>query len=241
MPSVLELAEICNASYDSQPVVEGWETLTPIYNFPRSGFFGAVLRKGNDYVMVFRGTDDKTHDVVSDTTLALGYTPQQYYTAKKSLLMFLSNFATTSSNLMLTGHSLGGGLASLVSARGHNLPVVTFNSPGMFRAATNSGFTPLSGPYNYITNKNGIRSYVNEFKKVLHIRSEGDLVSVGTGRKIINNNISLANPICPNPKGWNMVSIAAQSFAQALCAHSMENMVTIIKNIPEFSEDISWV
>lgn len=240
MPSVLELAEICNASYDFKPKVSGWELAYPTFNFTRNGFFGAILRKSEEHVMVFRGTNDLIKDVVSDTTLALGFPPQQYYSAKQALSIAINHYGLSTANLTLTGHSLGGGLASMVSARDENLPVVTFNSPGMYRATTNAGVR-LASKYNYSTNKYGIKTYVEEFKKVLHIRSEGDLVSIGTGRKIINNNRTLANPICPKVEGWKPITRTSHEVARALCAHSMDNMLTIIKNIPEFNEDILWI
>lgn len=241
MPSVYELAQICSASYDNYPQVDGWETLDPIYNFINNkGFFAAMFRKGEDYVMAFRGTDDFKDDLVSDATLALGFPPQQFYAANQALNSALSKINALSGNVCLTGHSLGGGLAAIVSAKGHNLPVVTFNSPGMFRAATLAGFGPAASLGNYITNRDGIRSYINTFQEVLHIRSEGDLVSVGTGRKIIGKSITLANPLCPKPEGLHPVSLATQAAAKTLCAHSMDKLKSVIQNIPEFHNEITW-
>ncbi len=241
MPSVLELAEICNASYDSNPNVDGWKAVKPFYNFlSNKGFFAAVFRKGEEHVMVFRGTDDETHDIVSDATLTLGYPPQQYYAAKQAYSMFSRKYPKYKNDVTFTGHSLGGGLAAILSARDNNLPVVTFNSPGMLRAATNAGAFGLRGHYNYWINKNGIRTYMNEFDKVLHIRSEWDLVSIGTGKKIISNTRTLANPGCPDIVKGNGIQLLAQATARAFCAHSMSNLLSVIRTMPEFRENIKW-
>jgi len=242
MPSVYELAQISNASYDYSPNLKGWEQIesNTINLFSVDGFFSAMFQKGNQYVIVFRGTDDFTNDAISDATLSLGFPPQQLGRAKQVVNSALRRINQPNINVTLTGHSLGGGLASLLSAKGHNFPVVTFNAPGMYRAGTLTGFSAAASAYNYLADTNGIRTYINEFKKVLHIRSEGDLVSIGAGRKIIKNTKTLKNPYCPRVEGLNPISIAAQAAAKTLCAHSMEKLLLTINTIPEFKEEIVW-
>jgi hypothetical protein len=250
MPSVYELAKICQASYSYQPQVDGWETLQPVYNFlSNKGFFAAMLRKDDEYVMVFRGTDDATNDMISNASLSLGFSPQQYYSANMALTMALKKYGSASGTLTLTGHSLGGGLAALVSAREHKIPVVTFNSPGMYRAATLSGlggdlpgmsFGKVVSLVNHFRDRNGIRSYIDNFKKVLHIRSEYDLVSIGTGRKITGRNVTLENPFCPKPEGKLVIDFASQAAARSLCVHSIDKLEMVIRGIPEFHEEIDW-
>lgn len=240
MPSVLELAEICNASYNIQPKVDGWELLGPAFNFPSYGFFAVVFKKNKEYVMAYRGTDDIIYDGVSDLALAAGTPPPQYYIADKVLILAMRNFGIFPGDLTLTGHSLGGGLAAMVSARGHNIPVVTFNSPGMYRATTSSRISLPILNYDYVFNRHGIRSYMKTFNKVLHIRSEGDVVSKATGRNIIKKTRTVKNNICPAPEGWNPISRSVHSAARALCAHKMLYLLMAIRNIPEFEKDIIW-
>jgi putative lipase involved disintegration of autophagic bodies len=59
--------------------------------------------------------------------------------------MAVRTWYPSSSTVWLTGHSLGGALASLVGLT-HDLPAITFESPGEFQYANRIGLIPELPP-----------------------------------------------------------------------------------------------
>lgn len=130
MPSLVELAELSKASY-------GNDTSVPIAHqstrfvwsrdqfWSRSSFFAALYtRPGSCRVLAFRGTDDLLDGLSDDLSIARGSVPPTVSDANEAVGK-LGN-----SNLLVTGHSLGGALA-VIAACGYKLPAVTFNAPGV--------------------------------------------------------------------------------------------------------------
>lgn len=239
MASVLDLAKCCNAVYENVPQVNGFDL---IERFPRekSGFFAALFKKDDTAIFAVRGTDDLRYDIPNDLGIFAGVMPAQFRPARDALSLAVREAEVKSENFYVTGHSLGGGLAALLSAKHSSpLPLVTFNAPGMLRAATASNF----GLIGSLINRARLSGYRNDFKKVLHIRSEHDAVSVGTGARIAGGTRTLANNQCGNISLAGRVSPAlgvTQAGQRALCAHSMEGLVKLIAAEPEFTQPISW-
>ena len=131
MSCVVELAELCAASYGDNatatfPLTGGNQvTWTQADHWQRLNFYAALYAKagGGGRVLAFRGTDDAIDGISDDADIALGGMPP-------TALAALSLPITDQSNLILTGHSLGGALAIIAAAR-WNLPAVTFNAPGV--------------------------------------------------------------------------------------------------------------
>ena len=106
------------------PVPDGWAEFFHIPNSttPTTSGFEAIsfqhISNPNEIVISFAGTYDKdiTGDIVADIGLATGFGSEQllqaaeYYLQVKAQVMAANPDAT----ITLTGHSLGGGLASLV-------------------------------------------------------------------------------------------------------------------------------
>jgi hypothetical protein len=83
------------------------------------GFYGALYNKGRQYVVAYRGTND-LKDVKADLNMAIRVPPSQ----SKHALEFYSKCSNSFKNITaVTGHSLGGALAKIVSQRKNILAI----------------------------------------------------------------------------------------------------------------------
>lgn len=106
-------------------------------NSRTSSFFGAAYVCGSTGVVAYRGSQELTDWVDADVDIALGKLPigqlgdafAFFNEARASLKQ------SGCSRILVTGHSLGGGLAQLVAGRVTSFPTVgvTFNAPGAAR------------------------------------------------------------------------------------------------------------
>jgi len=92
------------------------------------------------YILVFAGTND-VPDIIVDAYQAFGEVTGQYNYAMEIGFRLSEIQRLSNDNLMVTGHSLGGGLASAASIVG-NLPAITFNAAGLHPLTL---FEPLAG------------------------------------------------------------------------------------------------
>jgi hypothetical protein len=96
-------------------------------------FKGTGSAKLNDEQLAEVGSDRPNHTIVADLTadlkLMLGVIPNQASTAEKLFTRATSTYDPARYSYSVTGHSLGGYLAQVVSYW-YALPCVTFNAPG---------------------------------------------------------------------------------------------------------------
>ena len=92
-----------------------------------SGFQGAIYECGDEWIVAYRGTES-WEDIKADLNIGVGNVPDQFVPAME--LFEKAQQVKSLSKIIVTGHSLGGGLAQLVSANKVALGV-TFNAPGM--------------------------------------------------------------------------------------------------------------
>ena len=138
-PIDLDLAKLAQDSYDlDNKNIDGWTRLSDAQlqaadidpaslNDTSTGFRAAVYQDGKgDYVLAFKGTSG-LNDWKADATQALGMNTAQY---DQAVALATKAKAAFGNNLVLTGHSLGGGLASTASVI-TDTPAVTFNAAGV--------------------------------------------------------------------------------------------------------------
>jgi Ca2+-binding RTX toxin-like protein len=140
------------AAFAGAPVPSGWTVVTPAqlklgskyrdgnYYTDGDGASAIVLRKGNEYIVSFRGTDD-ARDVENYPELYFG----DYIDHFRPLLDALKAQAPAGSKFSFTGASLGGGAVNNLAA------IAKSDFGGTFKNAT---FVAFASPN--ITNANGI-------------------------------------------------------------------------------------
>jgi hypothetical protein len=142
MPKVIAYAKLCEDSYKevSEGNIDGYEEATGVVdtsmlNDEASGLFARLYKSGDNYVLVFRGTEKGNwKDIKTDGIQGAGLTAEQYQKAteltakiKKALK---DNPDTQNTTFELAGHSMGGGEAAL-SAADNDLEAYTFNAAGV--------------------------------------------------------------------------------------------------------------
>ncbi|MEO0912703.1 MAG: hypothetical protein AAFY59_06920 [Pseudomonadota bacterium] len=125
MTSIYEYALMADAVYSDDPVVEGWTT-AHFRSGLGSGLQAATFTLGNTKVVAFKGTTpSQTSDLVADLKIGTGMNSSYFWDAEAYVEKFASE-----AGVVVTGHSLGGGIAQVVGNR-RRLPFVSFNAPGV--------------------------------------------------------------------------------------------------------------
>lgn len=121
MATDLELAVLANVVYsaDQSNTIEipSWRPVVGLVRDLPSGFAAQVFEKGDEVVIAFRGTDaEKLDQLITDfyhgnIPAGSGHYSDQVMEAIKLVADTQHKYGTTKT-ITLTGHSLGGGLAS---------------------------------------------------------------------------------------------------------------------------------
>lgn len=109
-----------------------------------SGFYSIVFKKGDEYVIAYRGSEkfpieDAYKDFIeTDLAIGLGKIPLQFYEGVEVYYELVNNHKIPHKNITLTGHSLGGGIAQYVALSvDKNLNIIpytyTWNAVGINR------------------------------------------------------------------------------------------------------------
>lgn len=176
----------CEVAYDGEegdayrfPDGSTWSVDDTVSNW-MSGFKAALITGNGKAVLAFAGTDSLV-DVAADIAQVLGVTPSQY----REALLITALMRNRHSGLILTGHSLGGGLASHCSVI-TRLRAYTVNPAPLIGAATLSAFV---GEHRQITN---FVAQGGEFVSSSPGRNPGTDVEVPSSGNIFSRH-SLAN------------------------------------------------
>ena len=178
-----EYAQLANRVYNRTdenrtPTPTGWKELSWARDAAFSGFSAGVYQKGNDIVISYTGTNEgKAADfVLANVPIGLGATSVQVKEAMR--LYFETKAAYPEANISFTGHSLGGGLASMMAVFFQKEAVIFDAAPfelgarnpesllsyrawaianGFTDAAFNS-FTSTIDPADFAARENSVRS-----------------------------------------------------------------------------------
>ena len=122
---------------DNPAPLDGWQITKSVQ--ADNGFEGQIYKKGNDIVVVYKGTDKKSmKDVYNDTQLVLSETPIQQENAHQLYQEAINKYPN--SNIEITGHSLGGSMAQIEAAR-TGAKATTFNAYGTAEILRKKGYT----------------------------------------------------------------------------------------------------
>jgi len=134
----LDLMKLSSAAYDPKAKVDGWTRLTDaqvqakginpaLLENKANGFRAGLYTDGQGHVaLAFAGTND-VKDVKADIEQGVGLRDSQYDEAVRLGQQASRAFGD---NLVMTGHSLGGGLAATAAAASGR-GAVTFNAAGV--------------------------------------------------------------------------------------------------------------
>lgn len=92
------------------------------------GFYAQLYEKDGQYVLAFRGTQEGS-DILEDGVQGIGISSSQYNQAAE-LAQKIKENQYTSNNTVITGHSLGGGLAAIAGGV-TGYPTYTYNAAGV--------------------------------------------------------------------------------------------------------------
>lgn len=185
-PDTVTLARLSSDVYNAVGAPpEGWRVATPAdlaavgvrptdLTSPVSGFRARVYAEGTGaatrYVVAFRGSTSDRSDWVSNGRQAAGLSTDHYARALQvGRLIGLSG----NRNVTITGHSLGGGLASAAGLAA-GLPTTTFNASGLSAATISAanGIRATTG-----RSEADIRAYYVRGEILSTIQDGGDRVA----------------------------------------------------------------
>lgn len=125
-----ELMQLCIYSYKKgTKMPDGYQEL--FTKTGNNGFFATVVKKGNDVTIVYRGTElNDVNDLKDDLKMLSKQIPEQHNDAINLYDDVAEYCKNNGYELSVTGHSLGGSLAAIVSAQ-RGAEAVTFNPFGV--------------------------------------------------------------------------------------------------------------
>lgn len=217
----------------------GWNRLTPVGDHlvdakgnqipidpqmlkdPKSGFDAAIYQNDQgQYVVAYRGTDNwspgEGGDAKANLGQGAGLEVEQY--AQATRLARTAALVFGSDNLAITGHSLGGGLAS-AAMLAVGSPGVTFNSAGLSdKTLRDLGFTNPNAARADLAGNGQIRRY-NVQSELLTNLQQGTMLpdAVGHELRVAKPDPSENNPITLHGGGGD-----GASYVEALRMHEAQ-------------------
>lgn len=224
----IQLAKMAADVYlDSSSVVDGWRPLNTqelaaagidggLLVNDRSGFAARIYADDRGgYVLAFRGSNEGK-DWIHNIGQGLGFEDAQYAAAERLARKAHGAFGD---NLVITGHSLGGGLATLGSVATGS-PSVTFNSAGL-SDATLRRLQRDPDAVHQLAEEGLIRRYSVDHE-ILTTLQEKNIFTRGLLPDAIGHKIDLPDP---HPvHGWKKL-VPGSSLKHGLDLHGMDSVM----------------
>lgn len=138
-------------------IPEGWDIVKVDTN-KKTGYYADVYKKGKEVAIIYRGTDLDIHKGIGETGKdVIGSNWKMLNSKEPAQLKYARNTykdvakSYPSANIVLSGHSLGGSLAQLVSAE-TGTKAVTFNAYGTGKILEQKGISQKAQKLLNITN-----------------------------------------------------------------------------------------
>ena len=152
-PSQVELLQASNAVYTPGAVPPGMTRLldasgNPVtFSVPAAGVYAAAFKDAaGNIIVAYEGTDGSGGTISADTTIQSGQQPAAFAAAATFATNVQNTYASASSPLYVTGHSLGGDEAEYVASE-LNLGGGSFEATGLPNYAPPAGF--VNGTSNF--------------------------------------------------------------------------------------------
>ncbi|AHM75419.1 hypothetical protein [Yersinia hibernica] len=177
-----------------------------------SGFLAGIYSDNQQYVLSFAGTNDM-RDWLSNIRQARGYDDMQY---NQAVALGKTAKMAFGDALVITGHSLGGGLAA-TAALASGTFAVTFNAAGVSDHTLNRlGMNPAQARQS--AENGGVRRYSAQYDLLTETQESTSLIPDAIGRKIMlanNDKLSGINDWLPH-----------KHLERSLAAHSIDKVLS---------------
>ncbi|CAI0889185.1 DUF2974 domain-containing protein [Serratia fonticola] len=177
-----------------------------------SGLQAGIYSNKQHYVLAFAGTNDM-RDWLSNVRQATGYDDVQY---NHAVAIAKNAKAAFGDGLVITGHSLGGGLAATAALATGSL-AVTFNAAGVSDHTLNRfGINPAAAKQD--AESGGIRRYSEQYDMLTGTQESTSLLPDAIGHKItIANNETLSGTDAWRPSKY---------FDRSMTAHGIDKVIS---------------
>ena len=177
-----------------------------------SGFQAGIYSDNQPYVLAFAGPNDM-RDWLSNVRQATGYDDVQY---NHAVAIAKNAKAAFGDGLVITGHSLGGGLAATAALATGSL-AVTFNAAGVSDHTLNR-FGINSAAAKQDAESGGIRRYSEQYDMLTGTQESTSLLPDAIGHKItIANNETLSGTDAWRPSKY---------FDRSMTAHGIDKVIS---------------
>ncbi len=222
---VAELSTLSKVAYSDRfsGSIYGWEFSTEYSKTLDSGLAYSTFIKDKEIVIAFRGTDSIS-DVGADLGFLSGSWTNQFEQAAKLVSVVQDKYRGYS--ITVTGHSLGGGIAQLMSAM-YKLEGASFEAPGAKAITETEGFRIAQKKYAEPSISDEPKSFVNYTAKGSSISSVGThvgeevVIDPFSGNARITNVISILSIFIGGPVSFAGLAVLGVSAVQT---HKVEGI-----------------
>jgi hypothetical protein len=233
-----ELAQLAAAVYNDEGAPPGWTKLSDeqlaaaginpaLLDDPSTGFkAGIYMNDKGQVVLSYAGTSMTSwQDWKNNLGQGLGWGAAQY---TQAVALAQDAKLAFGDNMVITGHSLGGGLAA-TAAIATNTTAVTFNAAGVHDDTIKSlGLDPKK--VREQTENGQIRRYVVDGEILTHVQEHAIpskwVAPDGLGKKIVLND--------PNPLNWKQKLIPGAETKHRVDNHMMTEVQDALRKDPQW-------